>query len=229
MEVFIFLGCGILSVFIYIIAYQRLRPVQNITIKTISSTFFVAVGVSAYFRNPDSISYSQWILMGLGCGFLGDIVLACKEIYPLRRHTFVVTGLLLFLIGHVFYLVALAKHLSYHIGLYIAIIILITLIIIIINQMKVKLSFGKTKWVFFLYTLAINTLLVVAILNLFGDWNRYKLLIACGALFFVASDYILSLLYFAKLSSRKRRNLKIMNLLLYYGGQLLTAASILIA
>lgn len=229
MTVFILFGCGLISVLLYILAYQRLQPKKNMLMKTISSTFFLAVGVCAFHYNSDSLSYTQWVLLGLGCGFLGDITLAFKEIYPEHRHTFLIVGLLLFLVGHVFYLVALAKHLSYPVLLYISIILLITLVIIVINQFKVKLTFGKTKWACFLYTLAINTLLVVAILNLFGDGSRFKIVVAVGAFFFVVSDYILSLLYFAKLSSTKRRNLKIINLLLYYFGQLLIALSILLA
>jgi uncharacterized membrane protein YhhN len=114
MAVFILFGCGLISVLLYILTYQRLRPKKNMLMKTISSTFFLAVGISAYYYNSDSLSYAQWVLLGLGCGFLGDIILAFKEIYPQHRHTFLIAGLLMFFVGHVFYLVALAKHLSYH-------------------------------------------------------------------------------------------------------------------
>ncbi|MFA6627287.1 MAG: lysoplasmalogenase [Bacilli bacterium] len=227
MEVLWLFICGCLSVGFYIYYHSKLTPLQNLLFKTVSSLMFLAVGMVAMIKNPDGKTYAQWIIMGLACGFLGDVVLAGKEIYPIDRHRFVIGGLLLFLIGHVLYLVALVKQLVYPVYLYVAIILLITMVMIVVNQLKVKLAFGKTKWAVFLYTLAINTLLIVAILNLFGDWSGYKILIALGALFFVVSDYVLSLLYFSKLSSLYRRRLKTLNLLLYYGGQFLLALSIL--
>jgi uncharacterized membrane protein YhhN len=219
------LTISVLILGLFLTYYYKLQKKQVLFLKTLTSVCFIGIGITSYFYNKDSIGFFTLIFSGLICGLLGDISLGLKEIYHLEARSWFIIGICFFLTGHIFYIIAISQSLNSHYYLYI-IMILIVMICGFAFSIKLHFDFGSLKGFIYVYLFASSVILVVSVLNAYYDPIRYKIAFAIGATLFIASDYVLSFLYFKKLKPDLKKVLKRINLSLYYIGQFLIALSI---
>ena len=196
-----FLGIAIIILGLFLTFYYRLKPVHKLICKGITSLCFVVLAILAYLLNKEAESYFALLMIGILFGFLGDIALGVKEVNLGNKIKWMIFGISLFFIGHVFY------------------------IITILFIKLLKFNFGRLKVLVYSYTFISSVFLVICALNALYDPSSFKIIIAVGASSFVGSDYVLSFIYFKKINNWKKL-IRRLNLTLYYCGQFLLALSI---
>lgn len=189
-------------------------------IKGCASLCFVLVG----FLGLDGFydAYGWPIVYGLTLGMIADILLNLRYVFEGKaaQRAFLV-GILVFFLGHIVYVCALAGRCDYLMPcVIIGIILGIGLLVWIFGQIECKLVF-KVFGFFYVCTIAVMN--VVAIGALITKPGVDTVLFVIGAILFLVSDILLTLNTFGPNPTFRRR---VANLMLYYMGQLLIALSI---
>ncbi len=204
------------------------------------SAMFIAAGVSCMFWADNFSSFAKMILLGLIFGMLGDLFL---HLITDNQIVFGV-GMLAFLIGHVFYVIAYSKALNYYLPsdtVFDWRAILIALAIFgccVLYAWKTKMHFGIALIPCILYGIVISFMVVTAIalplkimangvdLEPYGPTSMAGvfLTIGLGSVLFLLSDATLAMILFG---GKKNRPLKIFNIATYFTGQILIGAGIL--
>lgn len=214
------LGAAIQACFI--LAEKKKKYVAAVTLKGLASVCFVLLGVFASKCSTDT-KFAKLIVIGLILGLVGDVFLNLRFVFEKIGQKIFLLGIAAFLAGHIVYLVALiplSTHLVFCLALG-AVCAIIVLALIFTHIDKVKIAF-KIFGVFYIGAVVIMT--VVALGNLFSNpRSTQALLYALGAVFFTASDIIL---IFNTFTSKTKFSMRVMNLSLYYIGQLLIAGSL---
>lgn len=190
-------------------------------LKGTASLMFVLIGLMGFLKLPTS-GYFLFVYLGLVFGALGDLLLNLRYVYPANGQKIFLGGILVFLIGHIFYLVAqlplCPKKLP---AVLLGCVLTAVTLFLVFRVIEAKPAF-KIFGVFYLGAIIILT--VVSVWNFFTYPNVPTALFALGTILFTASDIILILNTFGGEQTYKRR---IANLSLYYAGQLLIAFSLL--
>ena len=203
-HIIILTGCVIQAYFIKS-EYDK-KYSQAVILKGLASLYFVILG----FRT------------GLIFGMIGDILLNLRFVFEKQGQKIFLAGILAFLIGHILYLKALiplAQDLLLCIG--IGGLIAAALLAYIFKTMDAKPAF-KIFGVFYLGAVIIMS--VIAVSLLFHSPTPGMKLYALGAVLFMLSDIVLIFNTFGSTTSFSRR---ILNLSMYYVGQILIALSLL--
>lgn len=208
---------------LFLCFYYRLKPIQVLLFKTLTSMCFIALGIIAFNLNKDAKPYFNVMIIGLVFGLLGDVALGVKEVNIDNKAKWILLGITLFFIGHLFYIIAMSKFIN-NIYLYIVISLLLILLNILFTYI-LKFNFGVAKYLIYPYIIISSVILTITLINAIIDPNHFKLTVALGTIGFVGSDYVLSFLYFKDLNKHQKL-IKRINLLLYYCGQFLLALSI---
>ena len=95
--------------------------------------------------------------------------------------------------------------------------------IVVGNKAHINYRYMRPIAYMYMATIAFMVIKAVSLLPLLG-MTTSNVMVALGAVLFVISDMILAFLYFG---GKKQTYLKTINLITYYGGQLLIALSIL--
>ncbi len=202
-------------------------PVLSVTIKTITSVFFVAAGFFAAKDRNKWSTYTKLIFAGLVFGFLGDFLLGLDFLGTI----WFITGVVAFAVGHIFYIVAFSKvlPLRWYNFLPGALFLPFFLFLVIVVGM---FDFNGLFPAVIIYSLILAFMLGKSIGfasylkgkdKVFGKYTLF------GAILFAISDFILLFIFFAiavKNNSLLSRILSIMCLLTYYSGQGLIALSL---
>ena len=190
-------------------------------LKGLASALFVVVGVLGALGSTDT-SYVWCVVAGLALGAIADVLLNLRYVFVGRKGQLAfLVGILVFFIGHLVYVVALAQHCKYLLGcIVVGILFGIVLLIWIFRQITAELVF-KIFGVFYICTIAVMN--VVAICVVFVTPTADAGFFACGAILFLVSDILLILNTFG---SEQKFSRRIANLMLYYMGQLLIALSL---
>lgn len=187
-------------------------------LKGLASAMFVLVGYNAcLFSNS---VYNRQLLIGLIFGMIGDILLNLRYVFPKHGQKIFLSGILAFLIGHIMYLIALIPR-ARHLWLFVIIGVIAAagLLAYIFKTMEVKKAF-KIFGVFYLGAVFVMCSIAIGI-AIFNP-SQGSLVFAIGAILFTASDVVL---IFNTFSGVTRFSLRIINLSLYYIGQMLIAYS----
>ena len=208
---------------LFILQEKKEKYVPADVLKGLASLMYLLIGIIGYNAiKPDDFACK--ILAGLIFGMIGDIVMNLRFVLPggAGQKAFL-GGILAFLIGHVLYLCALIP-ISVHLipSIIIGAVIAAALLIYIFKTMEVKIAF-KIFGVFYLGAVIIMT--VIAIDIAIATAIPQSIMYAIGAVLFTASDIILIFNTFGGKTVFSRR---VMNLSLYYIGQLLIAGCLLI-
>ena len=206
--------------------------------KTFASTMFVLVGCFAMKASGNSTPYAKFIIWGLMFGFAGDLLL-----HSLSQKMWAnVSGVLAFLTGHIFYVIAIQKAIKttypdaavfeWFEILAIVLIVAISLGVLIIGNVvkrdNIPLILGLSGYLLFL-----TTMLVKAARFAIGEWvygtndNVAALFITVvlGAILFFTSDLTLGLILLNR-EKFETRLMRIFNIVTYYVGQIFIASSI---
>lgn len=193
--------------------------------KGLASLCFVTIGILGYLSVTGNNSMGCKILAGLIFGLIGDVVMNLRFILEgdAGQKAFL-GGILAFLIGHVLYLMALipcTNHLVWCI--IIGGVLSAGLLAYIFKTMEVKIAF-KIFGIFYLSAVIIMTVIGIDLAIATGTIR--DIVYAIGAVLFTASDIILIFNTFGGETKFSRR---ILNLSLYYVGQLLIAGCLFFA
>lgn len=201
--------------------------------KALCSGLFVLTAVIADAGSSGGFAFNTMTAAFI-CSFFGDVFL---HMYPKLGSVFVnyALGGLSFLAGHVLLVISFFKLCSAYnpaapligAGEIAAIIILCAAVNIALRLFGLKL--GKFTVPVIIYSLALMTMVVkavsAAVLMLDGSTDfAAALTLSLGAALFAASDIVLATDFFAGGKDLKKKKV---NMILYYGGQMLLALSLL--
>jgi uncharacterized membrane protein YhhN len=212
---------------VFIILRNKVNEKVGIAFKMLSSFNFILLGIICYLYNSDIDSnYTKFIFLALGFGFLGDFVLGIRRLVK-HKNIYLLTGLLLYLVGHIMYISAFVK-LGKIDHLMLTIITLSLFIIAVIIGFKCKFVFKKLKYGIISYVLTSSILLSLAITILLSSQNITisNMVNAIASLLFVLSDTALCFIYFKKYNNNTRTSLTIVSSILYLFAQNIFAFSL---
>lgn len=199
----ILLVLGAIMSSVFIVSKVTNYSLKTIIFKTIASLFFVAIGIYLFATVPGHLVFKLLVMLGLIFGMLGDFFLGFKYItHGKAKKIWILVGMFAFAAGHIFYLVSL--FIEFYIPgnlvfiiLPFATAIILSAIYMVISR-KVGINFGKLLpfGLFYLLMLSsmLSTSLYMAILH--GFTNVTAVMFFVGALFFAASDSMLTGAYF---------------------------------
>lgn len=192
-------------------------------LKGAASLMFVAIGVVGVICGSGD-SFAIKILIGLIFGMIGDIVMNLRFVFEGDKgQKAFLGGILAFLIGHILYLTALVPKAPHVLAcVIIGAVLAAGLLAYIFKTMEVKVAF-KIFGVFYLGAVIIMTVMAIDVAA-FASTTQ-AIVYAIGAVLFTASDIILIFNTFGGSSKFSRR---VLNLSLYYIGQVLIAACLLL-
>lgn len=216
---------AILTAILFIVVRVLKGGVWGILTKTLASFCFVLYGVFSFTQITWFNVGSVFIIMGLVCGLIGDVLLDLKYVYKEHDGIYLNSGMISFGVGHVFYFIGTILFCSKVINLLLpilialAIAVVLTPIIYFISK-KMGLKYGKFMW---------QTIAYCFILTFMSAFTIYLaclklefLIIAGGITLILLSDLVLSMQYFGENKSNDKF-LTIVNHGLYYAGQILIA------
>ena len=192
-------------------------------LKGCASACFVILGFITAKKAGDA-EFARFVVLGLCLGMGGDILLNLRFLFEKKGTLIFLVGILVFLAGHVMYLIALLPLCSNVVlGLVLGAVFTAVILLWIFGQITAKPAF-KIFGVFYIGAIVIMT--TIAIMNLIAGYSARNLIFAIGAVLFLLSDIILIINIFGGKDSKKLRT---MNLSLYYIGQLCIAICLLFA
>ena len=194
---------GLGSIFTCLFIYGKLTNYswRTTMLKTIDSLLFLALGIYLFFYKEQP-NVGIFIVLGLVFGLLGDVALAFKRIAKSKDKFFTLLGMVMFIIGHIFYTTGL--FINYYIPgnvLYIILPIVIAILIaisIVLIELKLQFKLGGFKYFGVLYFTALFTVSMSCLsLNILNGFNStFLILMLVGALIFASSDVLLTRTYF---------------------------------
>lgn len=210
---------GIAAVFIVVEKLEKYLVAD--VIKGVASAFFVVLGLLG-LRFTNDMSFARWVLAGLVLGMIADVLLNLRYVYEgTKSQLAFMSGILVFLLGHIAYIVACLPYCRVlPFAICVGIVLAAALLYWIFKHIEAKLAF-KVFGVFYIGVICI--LNCIALTVLFSVPNGHWLLFFTGTLLFLVSDVILILNTFGP---KKSFVMRVSNLMLYYVGQLLIAASL---
>lgn len=202
--------------------YKKLYKISLIA-KSSATLLIIHLSYICFINNVAQVKpYFEFIFIGLVFGLLGDFFLALKKIYKHKEIMFLI-GLIAFLIGHVFYIIAF--DLINPINIFDFIFASIYLLVAYCVYKKSNLNFGKLKYGVILYASIISFMMGKATsVLLFASGSIVSYIVFMGALLFVLSDSVLA---FSVFSKNKNKKLSLYCHLLYFPAQIILALSIL--
>ena len=232
---------------IFIKAQWPQKCVKSFVWKVISATIFVAYGVFAYFAAKGIWGlkfqevFARDMVIGLAFGWLGDVLLHLTALAKNPGKTFTavsfVSGLVAFLVGHIFYVFAYIEaikavgHWSRTTIITIIIEAAILLAAFVAAELVIKVKLGVAAIPVAMYAATISTMLVCALtlaIYAFKYSPAMSIVVAIGAILFVISDSTLVFCIFGNEKQKNSYKLKVVNLTTYFIGQMMLASTILL-
>lgn len=189
-------------------------------LKGLTTICCILIALIAYFMTSLP-KFALLVILGLIFGFLGDELLALRFVYTKKFNAFFLSGALAFLIGHIFYLIALYG-LAPRAWMLSVPLTLAALAAEFINSKKHSLDMGKLFLPLGFYAAVVCFMGCSAVGVCVFHFNLGTLMFAVAGLCFIASDSILSVQCFSdRPTNTKNRVLHIF----YWAAQLLIALS----
>ena len=203
----------------FLFAENKKSYLLAVILKGSASLMFVLLGIlgASAVKNTDC----GVIICGLILGLIADVLLNLRYVFEKKGKLIFLIGILVFLIGHIMYLIWAAG-----IGKLFIPAILVCAV----------LTFFLMKWIFtritaekrfkrfgVVYIGAVVLLNVVSLFNMFTAFSQRTVMFFFGALLFLLSDIVLILNTFGK---EQKFKFRILNISLYYLGQILIALSL---
>lgn len=216
----IILCLAIMSIFIYF--EKKEKFVLAVILKGLASLMFVLLGYWCS-KATGNTQFNSLVRIGLILGLIADVLLNLRFVFKTKGKIVFLVGILVFLSGHILYLCALVPTVK---NVFIPLIIGIVLTAVIIKWIFTQIEAAKAFKIFGIFYIgAIVIMNCFAIANLIQDpSNQRYIIFVIGAISFLISDIVLILNTFGKTT---KFSLRIVNLSLYYIGQLLIAFSML--
>lgn len=204
----------------FIIAEYREMWVPGVALKGAASLCFVILGILGGIGAPDG-RFAGFVIAGLAVGAIADVLLNLRYVYKRWDKAIFAAGTVVFLIGHVLYTMAVWPRAAIP-WLFVIVGAVATVFIMRWIFSKIEAP-GALKAIGVVYVGIVVVLNCLALSALFNQIGRQTLVFFFGTAFFLVSDIILILNTFGKKPEFRRR---MVNLTLYYIGQILIALSL---
>ena len=207
--------------------------------KAVASVSFVVFALLLSFSKMQ-VAYNNglaiaFLISGLVCGLVGDILLDLKVMYQFHEKNYLKAGICSFLCGHIFYIIAMAIICSYSFQLFsttriiillsmIVACALLSLLIWVITKKVMHFDYNGNALLVNIYSAVLLFTTAFAIFMTVNVFNVSNILLSVGLVSFLASDLILSMQYFG--GKQESKNLTSINHILYYVAQILIASFI---
>ncbi len=190
----------------------------------------IATAVAATNENRSFLGFGSWMTIGLVCGLLGDVWLDLKWIYLQDKDSYLYSGFIFFLLGHICFITAVFNASPYTplSAVIAAVAALVIAVIAILLEKPLKMHYGKFKWIVFLYSLTLSMTMTMAMVTaVITHFQTMWVVMSVGGLLFLLSDLVLSGMYFGEGKNTKFN--VVLNHSLYYAAQFIMAATVLFA
>lgn len=228
---YVFLVVGIVATIIFLTKRTTNVTIDVVAIKSIASMGFILSAIFFFMDNEACPDYLGVFTIGGACfGMLGDIVLDLKysKLNDADRCTNL--GFWAFLIGHIFYSIAMVSVYGIELTniICVAIGIVAGIIIAVLSEKIMKLEYGKFKKITILYTAVLcMTLGFAGGYTITECYTLHSVLLNIGFALFVLSDAFLAGIYFSKKpEDRTNRKAIVLNHATYYAAQYIIALSL---
>lgn len=217
-----------------VMAYRFMYKDGSMKQKLLTSAPFVIAGIYlSIFGSPLHKTYAWLIVAGLVLSFVGDWALRF-DLFGMKG----LPGIAAFAAAHILYISAFVVRIPLTVK---ELLLLfpwgIMLIMEIIAKKKMKIDLGATAPAVLVYAMIIDAMVVLgiraAILTMNGGMSVLRsLVLIAGVIMFIISDAGVCLMMFdgrEEIKTRKKTyRLNSFNVVTYYGGQMLIAASVLV-
>ncbi len=221
---------GILATVVFLVLRVRRGGIAALYAKAVASLCFIATAVVATNENRGFLGFGSWMTIGLVCGLLGDVWLDLKWIYLQDKDSYLYSGFIFFLLGHICFITAVfsvSPYTSLSVIIAAAAALVIAVVAILLEK-PLKMRYGKFKWIVFLYSLALSMTMTMAMVTaVLTHFQSMWVVMSVGGLLFLLSDLVLSGMYFGEGKNTKFN--VILNHTLYYAAQFIMAATVLFA
>lgn len=209
---YILLTLAVIAFLVFTFTWSRERPLLAFMLKGVATTFVIALGTyTAISFAPNTIAIL--LIIGLTLCMLGDLVLALLELSNESKRSSIITlGTIAFALAQIVFIVMLALiNINTLYGL-IAGVVIAGIIYLIKKPMG--LEFGKSLAPSLVYASLLGSNVVGSIiLCALSNFALSYILLMLGFIFFIASDLILSKIYFGGVT---KPSVQKINYLAYY-------------
>lgn len=230
MYYWILLVIGVLATAVFLTLRVKRGGIAALYAKAVASLCFIATAVAATNHNRSFLGFGSFVTFGLVCGLLGDVWLDLKWIYLQDKDSYLYSGFIFFLIGHISFVAAEYTASPYTKGsIIVSVLAALVFAVIAVNLEKpLKMHYGKFKWIVFLYSFMLALTMTTAMVTAYiTGFQKMWVVMSIGGLVFLLSDLVLSGMYFGE-GKNTKFNI-ILNHTLYYAAQFTMAATILCA
>ena len=105
----VLLAIGIVMTGIFLFLRVKKGGISALYAKAAASLCFISTAFAATSANRDNIQFGLWVAFGLILGMVGDIWLDLKWIYLQDKDSYLYSGFISFLLGHICFNVAIYK------------------------------------------------------------------------------------------------------------------------
>ena len=221
---------GILATAVFLVLRVQRGGIAALYAKVVASLCFIATAIAATNENRLFLDFGSWMTFGLVFGLLGDVWLDLKWIYLQDKDSYLYSGFIFFLLGHVCFVTAVFKVGPYTPASLIvafAAALVIALVAILMEKL-LKMHYGKFKWIVFLYSFMLALTMTMSMtLAVITGFEKMWTVMSVGGLLFLLSDLVLSGMYFGE--GKNTSFNVILNHALYYAAQFIMAATVLFA
>ncbi len=219
MIVYLVLSLAIILAVNFIVFQTLGNGILSCILKLFASIAFIALGIAGIAFGDGTTNIGLLFILGAGFGLVGDGVLALREMDDGSKDFLIIlNGIVSFAVGHIFYYVALVQYAGFTFWAPVIGTIL-TCAIILVSIFAMKLNYHKLLIPVVMYAFMLTTTMVQAIFGaIVMGGSVFSILAAIGFTLFLASDLVLSLIYFVP---NKDKRLVITNYSLYYPAQIL--------
>lgn len=221
---------GILAIVVFLVLRVKRGGIAALYAKAVASLCFIATAVAATNENRSFLGFGSFMTIGLVCGLLGDVWLDLKWIYLQDKDSYLYSGFIFFLLGHICFITAVFNASPYTplSAVIAAAAALVIAVIAILLEKPLKMHYGKFKWIVFLYSLTLSMTMTMAMVTaVITHFQTMWVVMSVGGLLFLLSDLVLSGMYFGEGKNTKFN--VVLNHSLYYAAQFIMAATVLFA
>ena len=221
---------GILATAVFLVLRVKRGGIAALYAKAVASLCFIATAIAATNENRLFLDFGSWMTFGLVFGLLGDVWLDLKWIYLQDKDSYLYSGFIFFLLGHVCFVTAVFKVGPYTpASLIVAFAAaLVIAFVAILMEKPLKMHYGKFKWIVFLYSFMLALTMTMSMtLAVITGFEKMWTVMSVGGLLFLLSDLVLSGMYFGE--GKNTSFNVILNHTLYYAAQFIMAATVLFA
>ncbi len=221
---------GVLATVVFLVLRVKRGGIAALYAKAVASLCFIATAIAATNENRLFLDFGSFMLFGLVFGLLGDVWLDLKWIYLQDKDSYLYSGFIFFLLGHICFVTAVFK-----VGPYTTPSVLVAFaaalviaFVALLMEKPLKMHYGKFKWIIFLYSFTLSLTMTMAMtLAFITGFQTMWVVMSVGGLLFLLSDLVLSGMYFAE--GKNTKGNIILNHSLYYAAQFIMAATVLFA